>query len=100
MEIINELNFEEGVSQGTVIVDFYAEWCGPCKALSKFFETAETKYPTLKFVKIDTDDNTDIASEFSIKSLPTVIVFKDGVESDRVVGFSPAAIENLLKRSA
>ena len=53
----------------------------------------------MKFVKIDTDDNTDIASEFSIKSLPTVIVFKDGIETDRVVGFSPAAIENLLKRS-
>ena len=98
MEIINELNFEESVSQGTVIVDFYADWCGPCKALAKFFESAEPKYPNLKFVKINTDDNTDITSELSVKSLPTVVVFKDGSETDRVVGFSPAAIENLLKK--
>lgn len=99
MEIINELNFEESVSQGTVIVDFYADWCGPCKALSKFFESAETNYPTFKFVKINTDENVDLTSEYSVKSLPTVLVLKEGAEVDRVVGFSPAAIENLLKRS-
>lgn len=99
MEIITETNFEDHISTGTVVVDFYADWCGPCKALASFLKTAETNYTGMSFFKVNTDDNEDLTTEFSVKSLPTLVVFKDGKEVDRVVGFSPAAIENLLKRN-
>lgn len=97
MQLVSETNFEEAIAEGTVVVDFYADWCGPCKSLASYLQTAESKFP-IKFIKINTDESEDLAAEYNIRSLPTLVVFKNGKESDRLVGFSPMATENLLKK--
>lgn len=62
--------------ENNILVDFWAKWCGPCKSLIPRLESIENLYPNVKFVKIDVDENMDIALDMGIRSVPTVIVFK------------------------
>ena len=74
-------NFEEEVkkSKCTVIVDFYADWCGPCKMMSPIIDSiAEELGESVKVGKVNTDENMDLAEEFGIMSIPTIMIFKDG----------------------
>jgi thioredoxin 1 len=73
-----------------VLVDFYADWCGPCKALAPTLETlaGETE-GALSIVKVDIDDNPDLASRFGIQSIPTLVVFKDGEAVGQIAGLVP-----------
>ena len=78
---ITEENFEEEVmkSDKTVIVDFYAEWCGPCKMMSPVIDgIAEELGETVKVGKVNTDENIDLAQRFNIMSIPTIMIFKNG----------------------
>lgn len=90
-------NFDQEVlkSNGKVLVDFWAPWCGPCRMqtpiLEKLAASGEIK---AKIVKINTDENPDLARKFGIVSIPTLILFNNGVESERYVGVQP---ENVLK---
>lgn len=68
------------------IVDFYANWCGPCKMFSPIFEE-EAKKNYINFVKVNVDDFSDIAREYGVMTIPTVILFKDGKEVKRNIGF-------------
>ena len=68
------------------VVDFYATWCGPCKMFGPVFEEVATNMD-INFVKIDVDKNSDIAREYGVMTIPTVILFKDGKEVKRKVGF-------------
>lgn len=90
MEIINEKNFEEKVknSKKIVLVDFFANWCGPCKMLSPILQDAFEELDHEKFdcYKLDIDQNEDLAREFGVMSIPTMIIFKDGKEVDRMIG--------------
>ncbi len=74
-------------SPNTVLVDFFADWCGPCKMLAPVLEELSTSNPEIDFYKINVDENQDIANAFEISSIPCLILFKDGEEIDRAVGF-------------
>ncbi|MBQ9072837.1 MAG: thioredoxin [Bacilli bacterium] len=83
-------NFKEEVSnyKGISIVDFWAQWCGPCKMFGPIFETVSEKYEDIKFCKLNVDeDNEDISRQYGVMSIPTVILFKDGKEINRNIGF-------------
>mgnify|MGYP003369880968 FL=1 len=91
-KIINTAQFRSDVenSKGVVVVDFFATWCGPCKMLAPVFEaTGEEMKDQAKFVKVDIDQSLEIAQQFSISTVPTVMVFKDGKPVDSLVGFMP-----------
>lgn len=98
-EHLTEANFEEKTANGTVLVDFFATWCGPCKMLSPIVEEiAEQSDGSYTVYKVDIDEAEDIAMDFGIMSVPTLIVFRDGVEAERMIGVQPkAAILEALK---
>lgn len=72
--------FQQSVlsAKGPVFVDFYAEWCGPCKMTSPIIEQLAGEYPEMAFYKVDVDANGDLASQYSVFSIPTFVMFKDG----------------------
>ena len=88
MEIINSTQFDEVTSKGIVVVDFFANWCGPCKMLAPVLEEMADEYKQLKFVKVDVDQDADLARRYGIQSIPNVIFFKDGKAVDQLVGFA------------
>ena len=99
-KVLGSSEFDTEVKDGVVIVDFYADWCGPCKMLAPVFqELAKDMDGTAKFVKVDVDNTQDIAARFQVSSIPTVAILKDGKEVDRIIGFMPKqAIEAKIKQ--
>jgi len=77
---ITKDNFSQEVlgAKGSVLVDFFAEWCGPCKIVSPILDEISKEYPTVKFVKVNVDDSPDLATQYSVFSIPTFIFFIDG----------------------
>lgn len=97
---VTEANFEKEVlnSKQTVLIDFYADWCGPCKKLSPIIEEVARENPNLKVVKIDVDENYNLAYEYGANSIPTLVVIKNGKEVNRAVGIvSKETILDLVK---
>ena len=90
MEImkVTSANFEEEVlnSDKTVLIDFYADWCGPCKAYSPIVESVAAENENIKVVKINVDNAQDIVIKYQVMSIPTTVVIKDGKEVNRAVG--------------
>ena len=90
------------VQGGVMVVDFWASWCGPCKMLAPVIDKLSEHYEGRVIVgKVDVDDNPELAREFGIMSIPTVVILKDGVEVERKVGVMPLeaftqAIDKLL----
>ena len=88
-------DFEKEVLQSSLptVVDFYADWCGPCRMVSPVIETLSREYGgRAKFVKINTDDNPELAERYGIMSIPTVMIFKDGAVASTTIGAGPAAM--------
>ena len=96
--IVTESNLEEiEASDKTVLLDFYADWCVPCKRLGPVLEDISEENPDIIVGKINVEDEPDIAEEFGIMSVPTLIVLKYGDEADKAVGFrTKAQILDLL----
>jgi thioredoxin 1 len=97
IHISSKDEFEKEVSQGQVLVDFFATWCGPCSMLSPLVEKLSTDNPNLKVLKIDVDQNPEVASLFDVYSIPTLIFFENGKAVRKQVGYIP---EPALKKFA
>ena len=90
MKIIDTAEFRETIKNGTTLVDFFAEWCGPCKMLGPVIEELDSEYPDLEFVKVNVDENMDLAGEYGIMSIPQVYIFKDGEVIGKMSGYRDA----------
>ena len=76
---------------GTAFVDFWAPWCGPCVMMAPIFAKVSEKFPQAKFLKLDTNEYSEQAGKLGVSSIPCIIVFKNGKESGRLIGFQPEA---------
>lgn len=97
---VTEENFEQTVTQdGIVLVDAWAEWCGPCKRFAPVFEEASEKHPDATFAKLDTEANQGLAAALEIQSIPTLMIFRESIMVFRRAGaLAPAALEDLLEQ--
>ncbi len=86
MKIVNTEQFNEIRNKGNVVVDFYADWCGPCKMLGPVLEEVSKDYNDINFVKVNVDDNEDLAAEFGIMSIPCVFMMKNGEVVNKFLG--------------
>lgn len=101
---ISQDNFKKEVidAKGLVLVDFYAEWCGPCKMTGPIIDELADDMKNIKFVKVDVDKNSDLAAQYSVFSIPTFLIFNDGKVVSQFVGAmgKEGFIEQINKVSA
>lgn len=91
-------DFTDLVKEGKVLVDFYADWCGPCKMLSPIVDEVAKEMNEIKVVKVNVDEAQDLAMNYQVMSIPTLVVIKDGKEAKRSVGLiDKSEIKNLVK---
>ena len=90
---VTDANFDELVNSGKpMVLDFWAEWCGPCRMVVSIVDELATEYEGKVIIgKIDVDNNDDVVSQFGIRNIPTILFFKDGVVVDKQVGAAPKA---------
>lgn len=97
-QISSEEQFRSVIASGTVFVDFFATWCGPCRAIAPVLEQLETEYLSIKFFKLDIQEIPKIPTEFEIRALPTFILFKDEKAVEAFKGADPAGIRDILSK--
>lgn len=88
---LNASNFDSTVAEGVALVDFWAPWCGPCKTLGPILDEVSQKV-SHKIAKVNVDDEGNLANQYKIRSIPTMIVFKDGKAIDTMVGVMSANV--------
>ncbi|WOO37437.1 thioredoxin [Anaerocolumna sp. AGMB13020] len=102
VHVLNNENFEKEVLKDdkVVLVDLYADWCGPCKMLSPTVEAIAEEEKEVKVGKLNVDENSDIAAEYGVRSIPTLLIFKNGELKEKSVGVqTKAQIKELLKKA-
>ena len=101
MKITNTAEFDAIKDNGVVLVDFYADWCGPCKMISPILEELAKEYEgKVTIVKVNVDENGDIAGRYGVMSIPNLVLFKNGDVVEQVVGFQPKNQLQALLNSA
>ncbi len=95
-DITTEEEFNKLINNTFVIVDFYAQWCGPCKTFAPKFKELSLKYPNVKFAKVDVDEVQEIADLCQVKSLPTFIAFENGQIFDSTIGANYEQVVKLI----
>ena len=94
---LNESNFDKVISAETpTLVDFWAEWCGPCKSMHPVFESLSKNYPNVRFARVNVDNNQNISMRYSVQSIPTFIMFKSGQIVDKMMGAVGAPGINMI----
>lgn len=86
MKQVNRVEFEETIKEGLILVDFFATWCGPCKMLSPILDELSEEVKDVKFIKVDVDEEGDLAREYGVMSIPNVFLIKDGHVVDSFLG--------------
>lgn len=96
VKVIGDSNFSEEIKDGVVVVDFYADWCGPCKMIAPVMEELSNEMDgKVKFCKVNVDNNQRISQEYGITNIPSILFFKDGQKVEMQVGFVP---KNVLEQ--
>ena len=85
-------NFKEEIQKGTVLVDFYADWCGPCKMLGPVIEELSRENPGISIIKVNVDEHEDLARAYAVMSIPTLLLIQDGQVVKKQVGFVPKEV--------
>ena len=88
---LNQNNFNNAIANGTALVDFYVDWCGPCRMVSPIVDEIAEERNDITVGKVNVDDENALAMKYGVMSIPTLIVFKDGQEKTRIVGARPKA---------
>lgn len=100
MEKLNTQEFDSVIANGVTLVDFFADWCGPCKMLSPILEELDNEYPSIKFCKINVDENMELADRFTIMSIPMVFIFKDGKILAKMTGYqNKDGVKNFIEKA-
>ena len=84
-------DFDAAIQSGIALVDFYADWCEPCKMMSPIVDEIADERTDVTVAKVNVDESSELASRFGIVSIPTLIIFKNGKESNRIIGARPKA---------
>lgn len=95
---VNEKEFYNEIKEGKTLVDFYANWCGPCKMLSPIIHELSEEVTDIKFLKVDIDEESELAEKYDVMSIPTIILFENGVEVKKNIGLiSKSELEKFIK---
>ncbi|MGB7595059.1 MAG: thioredoxin [Erysipelotrichaceae bacterium] len=93
MKVVNEKEFDEIVAKGVTLVDFYADWCGPCKMIAPVLEQLQPEFEgKVHMIKVDVDAEENLAMRYKVMSIPTILLFKDGKVVGQTMGFQPKAM--------
>lgn len=86
VKILNDDNFASSVASGLVLIDFFAEWCGPCRMLTPIIEELANEVPSVLIFKVNIDESPETSQKYEISSIPTILLLKDGQEIKKIVG--------------